>query len=297
MASINPNTQYLVADAEQYQLSPLEVLPLTSKLYYRLVLLRQSDYNLHTHRRNLYQGKGAGIYLIPPGELCSLQAQNEALSLIILPFKAHPGLCLAECPNRDNKKIKINSCLSIEEQDKYKDRPRRSKPCISYIDLPPAVKLWVDSVFCLLSLEGVKAQHLDVKMEELFNLLRLAYPRDVMNKFLQHYHCRIEGFRERIIYSYRSDMEVCDLYTIGETMGLKEIAFKRSFCEEFGIPPREWLIEQRAKSIYHLLTTTDKPLKELSYEFGFCSVSHFGVFCRQTLGDTPLHIRKSIQSK
>lgn len=112
---------------------------------------------------------------------------------------------------------------------------------------------------------------------------------------MRFYHCRIEGFREKIMEIMDTKTSVSDLYAVGTRMGLNELAFKRTFAEEFSQSPREWLSEQRARMIYKELILTDKPFKELSDDYGFCSVSHFGAFCKQNLGETPLHIRKSIQ--
>lgn len=290
---IDPNTRYLLSLPSIYTLGSGEQLLLEAEPNFRLLLIADIGYELHSPRGICsVQGK-AGLYLVPTGEMCHLYSTNEALEVLILSFKAHPRLCNAECLQRSL----VKNLHKTSKYNSIKSRPRRSKPSISYLPMSYALQIWLDSVLCLRTMLEADLQHFDLKLEELFALLRLAYDREEIEGFLKFYHCRIDGFRERIVSAYRTDMEVSDLYRLGEQMGLKEMSFKRSFYDEFAMPPREWLVEQRAKAIYRELVMSNRPLKELSYAFGFCSVSHFGLFCRQTLGDTPMHIRKGLLNR
>lgn len=290
---VNPNTGHIVAPPTVHHLHTDESLLLEGELNFRLVLLSGGRYQLCTHRGECLEGNEATLMLIPQGEVCRLRALSEKVQVLSISFRADPKLCNMDCPKRHRDKKRVAKCYTEQEQETlYKSRPRRSKPDITQLSSHRSIELWSESIVCLLGLGSVEARHFDIKLEELFALLRLSYPREAVEAFLKHYHCRIGGFRGAVCSAYRKDMEVSNLYTLGEQMGLSEMAFKRSFYEEFGLSPRSWLVEQRAKAVYRELVATDKPLKELSHEFGFCSVSHFGVFCKQTLGDTPMHIRK-----
>lgn len=263
-------------------------------IHYRLLLVSGAEHTLYSLKEEEIQAHGAYVYLIPPGQLCRIKSLEQNLSIVTLDFKAHSHLCNADCPNRIKEiALKRKETKAIEQEEgQSQSRPRRRNIRITQLPMTQALSFWRASCQYLLNFEEVELKHFDNKIEEFFLLLRLAYSREEREEFLRYYHCRIAGFRELIISSYHSRMDVSDLYALGSDLALNEIAFKRSFRDEFGSSPREWLVEQRAKAIYRELVESDKPLKALSQEFGFCSLSHFGSFCRQILGDTPLHIRK-----
>ncbi len=74
---------------------------------------------------------------------------------------------------------------------------------------------------------------------------------------------------------------------------MNELAFKRSFVEEFGMPPRDWITLQRARYVYSDLINTSSSIGEIGEQYGFCSMSYFSLFCKANLGGTPMQIRKS----
>lgn len=289
---VQTDRHYIIDLPESRTIEAGETSLYETEAYYRLVLVPAGGHYCYRQRgASLYEA-GALMYLVPPGRFCSIKAVHQPLHVVAFHFRAHNALCRGECPRRSRGNREIALEVVGEEPKGYKGRPRRRNIEVTSLPMPSAIEVWRESCAILRRFEATPLWLYDHKLEEFFLLLKMCYSPTEGAEFLRYYHCRIEGFRQKIFQSYHEGMDVAELYALGEAMGLNELAFKRSFVEEFGLPPREWLVEQRAKAIYRALVEGDKPLKELSQDFGFCSVSHFGAFCRQTLGDTPLHIRK-----
>lgn len=267
--------------------------------HYRLICASGRRYRLYNHEHSLGEYQGERILIIPPELHIHIQALEGEVELIEVSFRAHTHLCqsncVAHCMRQDEK---LGPARRRErEEPSYRPR-RREQGQVTSLTLSEGLRLWRQGLLYLMA-QGQELSYLyyDHRIEEFFLLLRLDYSPDEVEDFLESYHCRISGFREYIISSYKPSMEVTELYELGEELGQSESTFKRSFAEEFGLSPREWLQEQRAQRIYQELIASTRNFKDLSQAYGFCSVSHFGAFCRSHLGDTPLRIRKRAQGQ
>jgi AraC-like DNA-binding protein/mannose-6-phosphate isomerase-like protein (cupin superfamily) len=69
--------------------------------------------------------------------------------------------------------------------------------------------------------------------------------------------------------------------------------FTLRFRKVMGISPREWIQEQKARSIYHSLCQSEVPIKEVATEYDF-SPSNFIRYCRTKYGMPPGMIRKRL---
>lgn len=294
---ITPSSQYIISLPRLHDVKPQRLSLHDDDFHYRLLIVSEGGHALFRNKEMGASLSEATIYLIPPGEYCSIHAQGESIKVLEISFRAHANLCNGLCPNigPTSKISGSKSRLDVASLRASKTRPRRSSPVTTRLPLSQGLRQWAKSIEYLLQYPEIPLGFFDNKLEEFFLLIKFDYIKEHGDEFLRYYHCRIQGFREHISNAYNSALDVAKLYRIGEEMGLSEVAFKRSFVEEFGLSPREWLTEQRAKRIYRELVMTNRPFKELSQEFAFCSVSHFGAFCKHALGDTPLHIRKNAQ--
>lgn len=291
---LNLNARYTLARPERHTLSAGETCQQNNDLHYRLLFVSGGGHILLNKDITEQREDNTVVYLIPSGMPISIAACQNEIELVVLHFRASTALCGGYCPERKELYESSNTQSSTERPSHY--RPRRlhgSQP--GKLTLSKGLELWLQGLKVLMNNPNCEYRYYDHRIEELFYLIRSEYPRTDTDTFLAQYHCRITGFREFVMTHYRANMDVSDLYSLGESQGLSEASFKRSFLEEFGASPREWLIERRAKLIYQDLITTDSNFKELSSKYGFCNVSYFGAFCRQTLGDTPLRIRKRVK--
>ncbi len=284
-----PRTQYVQALPQQGVLAPgQEHIIMARESNVLLWVIEDVKHLTYTESDIHSEHAKARMYLVPSGMLLHLVADAEWVRYLTLEFHAHPALCMGQCPAKDAALRSGRSSVSGD----YRHRPRREAARVSDLPISQGIHLWISSVEKLLGHGDVGLHMYDYKLQEFFLLLRLDYTRALVDEFLRHYHCRVSGFRKRIISSYTTDMEVADLYAIGEEMQLNEVAFKRSFIEEFSMSPRSWVTLQRSRYIYNELVTSDAPISEIGERFGFCSMSYFSLFCKTNLGGTPMQIRK-----
>ena len=86
------------------------------------------------------------------------------------------------------------------------------------------------------------------------------------------------------------------LQQIAAEFGLSVSHFSRAFRISTGLPPHQWLLQQRIMAAKQLMTVRDLPLSEIAISAGFANQSHFtrvfsaavgvspGIWRRETLG-------------
>lgn len=286
-ARFSPRPQYLLDRPAKGEIQADDTCILFSKDSYQMVWLEEGDYILRNEAGPVSQGNIPLAVLIPPGVLLHIQSPTSTTKYMVMSFRAHSNLCMNLCPSEDHRNRIRGRKLD------HQNRPRRTTASITELPMSAGVLHWAASVGKYLQYGDVSVHMFDFKLQEFFLLLRLEYTKPVVDEFLRYYHCRMSGFRGHVISSYHPGMDVPELYKIGEEYKMNELAFKRSFVEEFGMPPRDWITLQRARYVYNDLINTSASIGEIGEQYGFCSMSYFSLFCKANLGGTPMQIRKS----
>ena len=73
--------------------------------------------------------------------------------------------------------------------------------------------------------------------------------------------------------------------------------FKHKFAEQYGLPPRKWQLHQRLNRAATLLQTTDLLIKQIAYECGFATPSHFVRSFKKEFGYTPAKYRRQFKGE
>lgn len=71
--------------------------------------------------------------------------------------------------------------------------------------------------------------------------------------------------------------------------------FCRRFKDETGLPPRQWLIQQRVDHARRLLETTDLPVDQVAHQAGFGTAVSLRQHLATTIGVAPLAYRQSFR--
>ena len=83
---------------------------------------------------------------------------------------------------------------------------------------------------------------------------------------------------------------------LGGKLSLQQIAaefdlsvshFSRAFRTSTGLPPHQWLLQQRVKAAKQLMTVRDLPLSEIAISAGFANQSHFTRVFSAAVGVSP----------
>lgn len=130
------------------------------------------------------------------------------------------------------------------------------------------------------------------KQSELFYLLKMYYSRDEVINFFCSILCNKNDFKQNVLKNYTRDSSVSDL-ALKCNMSLK--TFTRRFKENFGETPYQWLLKQNIREIRMKLANPNIQIKDIAFEFGFASASHFSNFCKTQMNESPQAIREKIK--
>ncbi|KAB8331766.1 AraC family transcriptional regulator [Scytonema tolypothrichoides VB-61278] len=87
------------------------------------------------------------------------------------------------------------------------------------------------------------------------------------------------------IHEYLS--EEIKLSQLAELLGMSQFHFSRLFKQSVGIPPHQYLLQQRVERAKQLLKQTELSITEVAFLCGFNSHSHLSKWFRQLTGITP----------
>ena len=130
------------------------------------------------------------------------------------------------------------------------------------------------------------------KQSELFYLLKMYYSRDEIINFFCSILCNKNDFKQNVLKNYTRDSSVSDL-ALKCNMSVK--TFTRRFKENFGETPYQWLLKQNIREIRLKLADPNIQIKDIAFEFGFASASHFSNFCKTQMNESPQSIREKIK--
>ncbi|KAK9659744.1 Helix-turn-helix domain [Popillia japonica] len=120
-------------------------------------------------------------------------------------------------------------------------------------------------------------------------LIRLNYPQEELQQFFSAAVGKELSFVEYIEQNWD---KYATLQEFADAMHLSMRQFTRRFQALYNNSPYQWILDQKSRRIHRELIYTQKTLARISSEQHFKSVSHFNVFCKIHLGQTPGAIRK-----
>lgn len=120
----------------------------------------------------------------------------------------------------------------------------------------------------------------------------MYYSRDEIINFFCSILCNKNDFKQNVLKNYTRDSSVSDL-ALKCNMSLK--TFTRRFKENFGETPYQWLLKQNIREIRMKLADPNIQIKDIAFEFGFASASHFSNFCKTQMNESPQAIREKIK--
>lgn len=81
-------------------------------------------------------------------------------------------------------------------------------------------------------------------------------------------------------------------HQLAQYFGLSVVHLNRLFSKEVGMSPVDILERRRWERAVNLLEFSEVPIKQLSYDLGFSSPSHFTAWFKSKAGETPREYRK-----
>lgn len=133
-----------------------------------------------------------------------------------------------------------------------------------------------------------------LKQQELFILLTYNYTKKELTDFFYPVMSYITNFKQNFLAHYRSGLTIGE---IASKMNMSMRNFSRRFCQEFGMNARQWLLDQKAKSIKVKLSVPGVTIADIIIQYDFTDLSHFTKFCKHYYGCTPAVLCCRIQGE
>lgn len=103
---------------------------------------------------------------------------------------------------------------------------------------------------------------------------------------------RIVQVIENIRFDMRQNIgKVFDLQEVAQKYNFSYSFFRKMFKKYTGVSPGQYHLQLRIMRAKELLVSTDKSIKEISYELGFQSIFYFSNMFKKKTGDTPSNFR------
>ena len=219
--------------------------------------------------RDISMGK---MLLLSAGSQYSSCATEDCVFLVM---RLHNSKRLCDCFSLD--------LLLHEEKSDF-------KPGLYLLDINERVENFLTSLIICMD-EGLKCTYyFELKAKEYYFLLRAYYTKKDLLKFFYPLLSNDISFSELVIKNHYKAKTVQEL---AELAHYSLSGFQKRFKKVFGISAYHWMKDERSKSVFHQINSTEKSFKEISEEYGFSSPSHFNDFCKTNFGMTPGRIRRS----
>ncbi|MDD3061778.1 MAG: AraC family transcriptional regulator [Massilibacteroides sp.] len=241
----------------------------TEKHYF--IFLTEGTILCSFNGEKLIEQNSPSMFLLPKGSIYKLQVANHS-SITIIPV------------------ISPYFFSSVLNKEEYKNNTQPAEYGFALKINTVILKfLYLFSDFYLSGFSD--SAYLELKMTELLFLIDKIYQ---MSDKLRFYSPIIDEeflFADKLIKNYKQARTAKEL---AEFSFYSLSGFEKKFRKYFGLSAAQWLKQQKKTDIYHDLLNSDKTFKEISAEYGFCSVTHFNNYCKTALGDTPGKLRKKI---
>lgn len=132
------------------------------------------------------------------------------------------------------------------------------------------------------------ANFLSAKQTELMYLLNCYYPMKDLAAFFSSIFRYNKSFQYFVLQNYQG---IRDVESFAQLGGYSVPTFRRMFKEAFNEPVYQWMLKRKCQDIQIDLTTTDISISDISYKYGFESLSNFSHFCRANFGMSPRALR------
>ena len=184
-------------------------------------------------------------------------------------------------------------CDDIQAEDVWQVI-RTVKYRFNTLEMKPPMVRFAESVMYYVEQEACCNHLFDAKAVELSVLFRLFYPEEDLVRFFYpvlYKDLALDTLVRKNHARAKTVQELADL------CGYSLPNFKKLFTKHFGMPPYQWMLEQKSATIRSRLLDRTVPIKVIAAEFGFTDQSHLNAFCKRYLNATPLRIRNGPEDK
>lgn len=156
------------------------------------------------------------------------------------------------------------------------------------MDMCPPIRYFIEGLRLYLNDDLRCAGFLQAKRMEMVYLLNCYYTLNELAALYSPIYRYSKSFRYFVMQNY---MRAKDVETFAQLGGYSTPTFRRLFKETFGEPAYQWMLKKKCEDIHNDLITTEMSISDISYKYGFESLSNFSHFCRTNFGQSPRSLR------
>lgn len=191
--------------------------------------------------------------------------------------------------------LKPGLILKMYNFSEYGRIPHKGQPSgniLAVLKLSPILSAYVESLKWFLNMSFKDPLYIGIKIRELFYLMSISYTLHERNSFFQALASKDNNFSDFIYQNYRKAQSIHELASLS---CYSRSGFGKHFRKVFGVSASHWITLRRAGDIYQDICRSRKSIKQICFDYGFSSLSHFHKFCKSKFGLSPGRIRKQIQ--
>ncbi|MDU1891555.1 MAG: helix-turn-helix transcriptional regulator [Dysgonomonas sp.] len=188
----------------------------------------------------------------------------------------------------------FNECFSYKQLlklmigESFSELDNEQLSPVYYLTMNNCMWTYVDNLNARIN-DGIKSSlFFELKLQELFFLFLAYYPKEELCRFFKPMMYFDQEFSNIIINNYRNVKNVKEL---ADLTNYSISGFEKKFKRVFNVPAGIWMRQQRALNIYHEIKLGEISFKNICFENGFSSLSHFNNYCKLHFGQTPGEIR------
>lgn len=210
------------------------------------------------------------IFLLPPASCLYAKIKEDSVILIF----------------RLDSTVKLCNTYALENL--YNESKRYPDDEVFFLKINDRIDRYLSLVADCIN-DGLRCStYLNIKIKELLYYFRIYYTKEEMGRFFGPILTKDSLFASFIFKNYKKAKTVQQLSNL---YGYSQSSFEKQFKKVFGTSAYQWMIDKKAKQIFHKLTCSDKSFMEIADEFEFSSSSQFCDFCKHFLGASPKEIR------
>lgn len=252
-----------------------QVFPRINKLVF--VLEGRLEYS--TGQVHRYPAAKGNIFFLASGRNLWCRATEETRVLVVRIYGT----------------IRFCDCSSVEDLHRMKgdrDTAIRAKPFL--LEINEVMEKCLEMI-TICHRAGLRCRYYnEVKTRELMYIFRAFYQKEDLRRFFAPALTADSRFCEQVISNYS---RYGDLSGIAAAMHYTVSGFEKKFRRVFGCSPYSWMLQQKAREVWHSVNTSNMALKEIADRFHFCSASSFNNFFKQHFGVTPGQARQNIKKR
>ena len=164
---------------------------------------------------------------------------------------------------------------------------KKDKPVAPLIfNYTPEIRAFTESLLTIYSKKEFAARKLTkTKLLELLHIISVSRQNDCLLHVLSTLHNRErKSLKEFMNLNFSKPLGISDYaYLTGRSLS----SFRRDFISQFGISPKQWLIEMRLEKARLLLSKHHSTISQVALEAGYEDTSHFIKVFHKKYGISP----------